>query len=189
MKVNMTKTQAETALSSFVANGWLYKSEYVPYHFFWSVLMIISDEGDMGYHHVHLLNWSYIFAVPTKMKSPNAHNAKNSVHWELPVTTTTQTVEQSSTSTVTNSINELPTNAPTQNVMRIGPLQERLGRSGKVQFRIILMIQGKGRFRGGIRMLKKKKRMSSWKEWTNPMVHLHRLLRRQRKGSWSRSRS
>lgn len=27
MKPTMSKTQAETALSSFVANGWLYKSE------------------------------------------------------------------------------------------------------------------------------------------------------------------
>jgi hypothetical protein len=29
MKITMTKAQAETALQSFVANGWLYKSEYV----------------------------------------------------------------------------------------------------------------------------------------------------------------
>jgi len=29
MKTTMTKAQAETALQSFVANGWLYKSEYV----------------------------------------------------------------------------------------------------------------------------------------------------------------
>ncbi len=31
LKTNMTKSQAETTLSSFVARGWLLKSKFVPF--------------------------------------------------------------------------------------------------------------------------------------------------------------